>query len=154
MRIQRALQAALLLGSLSAAWAADTRSINTTWIGKVAIHGYDPVAYFDQGRPIEGEKGLATEWRGATWRFASAAHRETFLKDPERYAPQYGGFCAWAMTRGEFADVDPTAWRIVAGKLYLNYDAAIQKKWEADVPGHITAADHHWAALRDPWREK
>ena len=154
MRVKQPLLVVLLLGSLCTAWAAETRSINATWIGKVAIHGYDPVAYFDQGRPIQGEKALAAEWRGASWRFASATHRETFLKDPERYAPQYGGYCAWAMTRGEFADVDPTAWRIVSGKLFLNYDAAVQKKWERDVPGHILAADRRWAGLADPWSDR
>jgi YHS domain-containing protein len=143
----RPVLAALLLPlAVTAAAAAESRSVNASWIGKVAIHGYDPVAYFDAGRPLEGTKAFTAEWRGATWRFASAVHRDAFLADPEKYAPQYGGWCAWAMTRGEFADVDPRAWRIVEGRLYLNYDAGIQKKWERDVAGHIAAADRQWAA--------
>ncbi len=122
------------------------KPVNTTLFG-VAIKGYDPVAYFTQGKPAKGDSDFETEWNGATWRFASAAHRDAFRATPEKYAPQYGGYCAWAVSQGYTANIDPAAWKIVSGKLYLNYSADVQKKWERDVPGHITKADTQWPKL-------
>jgi len=114
----------------------------------LAIRGYDPVAYHKQGRPLEGSAQYEFVWKGATWRFASAAHRDLFKADPARYAPRYGGYCAWAVSQGYTASVDPeNAWRIVDGKLYLNYNAAVKKKWEADIPGHIQKADANWPGV-------
>jgi hypothetical protein len=80
-------------------------------------------------------------------RFASAAHRDAFVADPERYAPQYGGYCAWAVAHGKTAGVDPQAWKIVGGKLYLNYSKDIQRQWEEDVPGYVEKADANWPKL-------
>ena len=87
-------------------------------------------------------------WRDAEWRFASAAHRDAFAAAPERYAPQYGGFCAYGVARGTRVDVDPTAWRIVDGKLYLNYSQSVNRTWLNDVPGYIRQADRNWVQLR------
>lgn len=115
----------------------------------VAIRGSDPVAYFTEGRPIQGSPDFAAEWGGATWHFASGANRSRFLAEPEAYAPQYGGFCAWAVSQGYTAPIDPEAWRIVDGRLYLNYDRSIQRRWEADIPGHIARADTNWPGLKD-----
>jgi len=123
------------------------KPINATLFG-VAIKGYDPVAYFTDAKPVKGESNLSFEWMGATWRFANAAHRESFKAAPEKYAPQYGGFCAWAVSQGYTAGIDPAAWKIVNGKLYLNYSLEIQKKWEGDVPGNIAKADSNWPRLR------
>ena len=81
-----------------------------------AIEGYDPVAYFTEGHPVEGESGFAHDWMDATWYFASAENRDQFAADPDRYAPQYGGYCAWAVARGYTAKIDPEAWKIVDGK--------------------------------------
>ncbi|APE31672.1 hypothetical protein BOX17_12335 [Halomonas aestuarii] len=110
----------------------------------LAIGGTDPVAYFTEGRPVEGSPDYQLEWGDATWQFASAEHRDRFAADPEAYAPQYGGWCAWAAARGEAASTVPEAWKIVDDKLYLNYSRFIQWRWERDIPGFIEAADAHW----------
>lgn len=114
----------------------------------IAIRGTDPVAYFTEGRPTPGSPDFSAEWGGATWHFASGANRARFLADPEAFAPQYGGFCAWAVSQGYTAPIDPAAWRIVENRLYLNYDRSVQRRWEADIPGHIVRADTNWPGLR------
>lgn len=121
--------------------------VNTGLFSSTAIKGYDPVAYFTDGEPVKGSKTYTAEHQGATWRFASAEHRDLFEADPERYASQYGGYCAWAVAQGSTAGIDPEAWKIVDGKLYLNYDEEVQRKWLADVEGHIAAADANWPEL-------
>lgn len=136
----------LLVGASAGAVRAD--EIYTNWRG-LAIKGYDPVAYFTDGRPVEGDSDFEFEWRDATWRFASAAHRDLFAADPEKYAPQYGGYCAWAVSQNKKASIDPDAWRIVDGKLYLNYSLKVQRTWETDIPGFIQKADANWPELRD-----
>jgi YHS domain-containing protein len=112
-----------------------------------AIRGYDPVAYFTEGRPVEGVSAHTLEWRGATWYFASAENLEAFRAEPERFAPQYGGYCAWAVSQGYTASIDPEAWDIVDGKLYLNYNRDIQARWQGDRPGFIALADGNWPAI-------
>ena len=84
---------------------------------------------------------------GATWSFASAENRATFAADPEKFAPRYGGYCAWAVSQGYTASIDPDAWRIVDGALYLNYSLAVREEWERDIPGHIASADVNWPRL-------
>lgn len=113
-----------------------------------AIDGYDPVAYFADGKAIAGRAEYKHDWMGVTWRFASAQHRDAFAAAPEKYAPQYGGFCAWAVSQGYTAKTDPDAWRIEGGKLYLNYSKSVQAKWAQDIPGNIQKADGHWPALK------
>lgn len=127
--------------------AAALSPVNKSLLGGVAIDGYDPVAYFTDGRPVEGRKELAHEWGGATWRFASAEHRDLFAAAPEKYAPQYGGYCAWAVSNSYTADTDPQAWSIVDGRLFLNYNLEVRAKWEQDKPGNITRADRNWPKL-------
>ena len=122
--------------------------VNSSFLGGVAIEGTDPVAYFDQGRPVEGSSDFEHEWMGATWRFVSAENRDRFAADPEKYAPQYGGYCAWAVSQGYTAKIDPEAWSIVDDKLYLNYSKDVQKQWSADVPGNITKGDANWPTIR------
>lgn len=113
-----------------------------------AIHGYDPVAYFTEGAPREGSDAHTVDWNGATWRFASAANREAFLAEPERYAPQYGGYCAWGIaTKKSLYSTQPDAWSIVDGKLYLNYNAGVREQWSKDVPRFITDGDAAWPEL-------
>ena len=123
--------------------------VNKTLFGGLAIEGYDAVAYFTDGKPVAGDKRHTHAWMGATWRFASAAHRDLFAAAPEKYAPQYGGFCAWAVAHGTTAGIDPEAWTIHDGKLYLNYDRDVQAKWLADVPGYVAQGDANWPKLRD-----
>ena len=114
--------------------------------GQGAIRGYDTVAYFTEGKAIKGSPEFTVDWNGATWRFASAANRDAFADDPVRYAPQYGGHCAYAMSTGKLVPTDPEAWHIVDGKLYLNYSKRVQRRWLQDVPGFVAKADTQWAA--------
>jgi YHS domain-containing protein len=137
------LVAALVLLPIAALHA---QKVNKSWTG-LAIDGYDPVAYFTEGRPVKGEAKFEHEYGGATYRFASEANRDLFAKDPAKYAPQYGAFCAYAVSKGYTADTDPLAWKIVDGKLYLNYNASAQKAWEKDIPGNIRKGDENWPAL-------
>ena len=110
----------------------------------LAIRGADPVAYFTEGTAVPGVADYEYEWNGATWRFSSADNLATFMADPEAYAPQYGGYCAKAMSEGNLASVDPRAWKIVDGKLYLNYSQEVQAQWFEDIPGNIAKADAFW----------
>jgi YHS domain-containing protein len=113
----------------------------------IAIDGSDPVAYFTEGRPVAGTPEHEVAWNGATWRFASAENRAVFEADPEAYAPQYGGWCAWAVAEGYTASTIPDAWAIVDGKLYLNFSRGVQRRWERDIPGNIARADANWPAV-------
>ncbi|HPE48953.1 MAG TPA: YHS domain-containing (seleno)protein [Hyphomonas sp.] len=151
MKLRSALFAACLAlaPAVLAAPAANAEPpIYTGSFSDTALQGYDPVAYFEQGEAVKGSDDFTTEYIGATFKFASAADRDAFIADPAAYAPQYGGYCAWAMADGKYAKGDARYWRIVDGKLYLNYNAGIQKKWEKDVPGFISKADTHWTELR------
>jgi len=132
-----------------AAWPAGAQTLIDPIYAEdgVAIDGTDPVAYFTEGRPVAGRAEHALMWRGAEWRFASEANRAAFEADPERYAPQYGGWCAWAVAEGYTASTVPEAWAIVDGRLYLNYSRGIQRRWERDVPGNISRADGNWPRL-------
>ncbi len=109
-----------------------------------AIGGYDPVAYFKQNKPVTGSTAYTATHLGSTFRFASAANRGAFVADPAKYAPQYGGFCAYAVANGYKAKIEPDAFTIVNGKLYLNYDQSIQRRWRRDIPGHIRKGDRNW----------
>lgn len=113
----------------------------------VAIGGYDPVAYFTDARPVKGKPAFKVMWKGAVWYFASARNRQTFEADPRRYAPQFGGYCAYAVANGYTAKTDPDAWRIHDGRLYLNYSRHVRDLWLADVPGHIARARANWPAV-------
>jgi hypothetical protein len=135
---------ALALVQSGAALAVDP--VNETLLG-VAVKGTDVVAYFTEGRVREGERAHSFEWMDAKWRFASAEHRDLFAADPEKYAPAYGGYCAYAVSQGATAPIDPEAWKIVDGRLYLNLDRDIQQIWEQDVPGYIAKADENWPKL-------
>ena len=138
----------LILGGLfCAAPAAAVDPVNTGFLGNTAIEGTDPVAYFTDGQPAAGSPEHTFDWRGATWRFQSTAHRDAFAEDPEKYAPQYGGYCAYAVAHGTTAGIDPQAWTIVDGKLYLNLSPDVQREWQKDVPGYIAKADRNWPAL-------
>ncbi len=115
----------------------------------VALHGYDPVAYFKTGAPTLGKADITIVRDGVIYRFASAANRDAFQQEPARYIPQYGGFCAMGTAMGLKLDVDPQAWRIVNNKLYLNLNKDVQKKWLSDVPGHISQTNRKWTEIKD-----
>jgi YHS domain-containing protein len=113
-----------------------------------AIEGYDSVAYFTAGKPVKGSAEHSLQWNGATWHFSTAANKAAFEADPLRYAPQYGGFCAFGLSRGYKAKIDPLAWSIVKGKLYLNYNDSVQKSWSKDAAGFIAKADAAWPTVK------
>ena len=113
----------------------------------LVIRGYDPVAYFTEQKPVKGSGQFRYSWMGATWLFTSAVNRDQFAFNPTQYAPQYGGYCSYAVSKGRTTSIDPEAWRIVDGKLYLNYSRAVQQTWATDVPGNIQKADQNWPAL-------
>ncbi len=138
------LRGPIVIALVWAAFAA--QALGGTFFEKdgAAIRGYDPVAYFTQNKPVPGLPEFSAEYKGSTFRFASQANRDAFVADPERYAPQYGGYCAFGAAGGYKAKVDPAAFTVVAGKLYLNYNADVQKQWTRDIPGFIAKADKSW----------
>ena len=115
--------------------------------GNLAIRGYDPVAYFTEEKAVKGDKDFTLGWQGADWRFASAGNRDAFSEDPEKYAPQYGGYCAWAVSRNYTAPTDPDAFTLVNGKLYLNYNKRVMRQWLEDRDRNIEQADENWPAV-------
>ena len=112
-----------------------------------AVSGYDTVAYFTEGKPVKGDSKIISNYRGAVWQFSSPANKEKFDTSPERFIPQYGGYCAWAVSQNYIASANPNYWKIVDGKLYLNYNADVQKNWEKDIPGFIQKANKNWPAV-------
>lgn len=137
----------VLLSTLTAVHAAEpvnTLERSGLWGYKpsgVAIRGYDTVAYFTGGAPAEGSDRFTTQYQGATWKFASQQHLDLFKADPEKYAPQYGGYCAYGVAQDSLVKIEPENWTIVEDKLYLNYDDKLQSKWEKDIPGFVKSAD-------------
>lgn len=112
-----------------------------------AIRGYDAVAYFTKGTAIRGTPEIRVMWKGVVWHFANDAHREAFEANPRAYAPQYGGYCAYAVAQGYTMPTDPSAWRIVDGKLYLTHNTRVLKLWLRDVPRHLALSEAHWPAV-------
>ena len=113
----------------------------------LAIRGYDPVAFFTVGAPTRGKAEHSLAWNGSTWRFASAQSLAAFKAAPERYAPQFGGYCAWAVSQHYLAPGDPDYWKIVDGRLYLNANARAKELWEADQPEAIARGHANWPAV-------
>jgi YHS domain-containing protein len=131
--------ALIALSILAPAWAGEYFEKDG-----VALRGYDPVAYFSENKPVKGSPDHKAEYEGSAFHFTSKANRDAFVADPARYAPQYGGFCAFGMASGYKAATDPAAFSIVDGKLYLNYNRDVQKQWSADRPGFIAKAEKNW----------
>lgn len=140
---------AILAGLALAAPAARADGFVNVDGSGVAIHGYDPVAYFTEGAPTKGSVEHTAVWEGAVWHFATAANRDAFVAAPEKYAPQYGGWCAYGATKGYAAETDPvTAWTVRDGKLYLNWDAAVKDEWSKDIPGNLAQSEANWPAIK------
>ncbi len=125
---------------------AQSSEIFTTDEG--AIRGYDPVAYFISGKPMKGKKEFSTEWNGAHWSFASKENMEAFKASPEKYAPQYGGYCAYGTSEGHKAPTQPDAFTIVNDKLYLNYNMDVKARWSKDQHERIQKADKNWPTVK------
>jgi YHS domain-containing protein len=113
----------------------------------VAISGYDPVAYFTEKKPVKGNPAIVFEHKGAKYFFSSEANRDAFKTEPDKYAPQYGGYCAYAVAQGSTARSDPNAWTVHDGKLFLNYDKSVRTAWEKDIPGNIAKGDANWPKI-------
>lgn len=111
------------------------------------LGGYDPVSYFVGGNPAKGVAAYSAEHKGEKYQFATAQNRDAFAAAPEKYLPQYGGYCAWAAAQNQLAPGDPTIYKVVDGKLYLNYNRDVANRWEKDIPGFIRAADANWPGL-------
>jgi YHS domain-containing protein len=146
MRVMAVL-ALFVIMAFSCVKSSAVEPVNVTADG-VAIKGYDPVAYFLEGRPVQGTREFEYTWMGAKWLFASAENRALFEADPEKYAPQYGGYCAYAVSQGKTADIEPEAWNIIGGKLYLNLNKEVQELWSKDPRGYIEKADRNGPGIR------
>ncbi len=130
--------ALLLLAGLSSKAAGNLSQVT------IAIKGYDTVAYFNSGKAIKGKEEYTFQWRSKIWYFSNKENKDLFATNPEKYAPQYDGYCAWAMTEARKAETDPEVWKIVNGKLYLNCSKEAYEKWSKDIPGNIKKADTNW----------
>jgi YHS domain-containing protein len=124
--------------------------VTSAWAGEfyekggVAIKGYDPVAFFTDKKPVKGSPQHTAEYKGSVFHFASKGSRDLFVANPAKYAPQYNGFCAFGTAGGYKAAIDPVAFTVVDGKLYLNYNTDVRKQWSADIPGFVAKADKNW----------
>ena len=151
MKLRTLLAAAMIAAGPVAVSApaafADKDPIYTAKRSNLALQGYDTVAYFTVGEPTKGSADYTTTYEGAEFRFSSEENLSLFLAEPAKYAPQYGGYCAWAVAKGQTAKGDARRWAVVDGKLYLNYNKGIQKKWDKDRAGFITSANENWPTV-------
>ena len=138
----RLLLALLTGATLAACTSLGAKPIFSDEAG--ALRGYDPVDYFNEERPVKGDPAHAYRYQGADFYFSSAENRARFIDNPEAFLPQYGGYCAYGMSRNFVVSSDPQAFTIVDGKLYLNYSLKVRNTWLKDVPGHIAKADRNW----------
>jgi YHS domain-containing protein len=143
-----AVAAALSVAAIPAYAVKNTGGEYNTLFAGLGAKGYDVVAYFTDGKPVAGSDRYTAEYGGVKWQFATREHRDAFAADPARYAPQYGGFCSWGVSQGKLFDVDPAnGWKIVDGKLYLNFNADINGTFARDAHGFIAKAERQWPAL-------
>jgi YHS domain-containing protein len=138
----------VLTTPLRAGVPGSTSQVNVDAQG-VALRGYDPVAYFDEGKPAHGSQSISTSYQGARYLFASESHRKLFLQDPKKYVPAYGGFCAVGTSFGEKVDADPETGKVVNGTLYVNYNAKTKTVFDGDTQGTISRADKNWRDVKD-----
>lgn len=143
------LQSALLFFLLVSGTSLSAQNSTKINVDKnqLAIQGYDPVAYFEDHKPVKGSDAFKFKFENAVYQFASQSHLNTFKKNPEKYVPEYGGYCAYGVSKGYAVSIDPTAWSIVEGKLYLNYSHNVQNKWNDDKPGFIKKANQNWPTV-------
>ena len=141
----RILASMVLSLAVLAAHAAGESNVDPSGL---ALKGYDPVAYFTENKPVKGRTEFTAQHEGATYRFSSAANRDAFTAAPAKYSPQYGGYCAFGMAAGYKAPIEPDAWTVVDGKLYLNYSQSVRRQWSRDIPGYLRKADANWPSIR------
>lgn len=146
MKVTRRTSLALFCAAIAAPVFAATPKTFTGSDG-FAINGYDPVGYFNASTPVKGSTDYKSDHGGATYLFASAQNKAAFDADPSAFAPQYGGYCAYAVSRGYTAKTDPDAWTIEGGKLYLNFNKVVRALWARDIEGNIAKADENWPGV-------
>ena len=148
MTTKKSLLSAMVLPLvLATALLAQTAPAIYTTKSNLALSGYDAVSYFKDGKPMAGKPEFSYKWMDATLRFSSAENRDAFKAEPEKYAPQYGGYCAFGTSQGHLVPGDPQAWKVVDDRLYLNYNKDVQKFWLQDIPGNIQKADENYPKL-------
>ena len=147
------LMTGMFVAASGPARAEPIAAIDTERSPGIAVSGYDPVAYFTEGRPVRGLARFSLRHKGAEWRFASAANRDRFVADPARYSPQFGGYCAYAVSEGRTASSDPEAWTIRDGRLYLNYDREVAVEWLKDVDRRVRQGHANWPTIARDARE-
>jgi YHS domain-containing protein len=123
-------------------------SLAVSVVHAAGLDGRDPISYFTSGQPTKGSEGITADYRGETYRFSSTENRAVFVADPEKYLPQYGGYCAYAVAKGQLAPGDPAVFKVVDGKLYLNVNRSIAERWQQDIPGFIRSADTNWPKIK------
>ena len=143
----RLAMASLAAGGAPAAAFAAKPEIYTGFLSNSAVGGYDTVAYFTVGRPVKGSNRFKTRWKGADWYFSSRENLEKFKANPQAYAPQYGGYCAYGVSQNAAVKGDPLLWKIVNGKLYLNINRQVVNIWNKDIDGYIAKANRHWPGV-------
>lgn len=148
MKFSKSLKIAAAAGALLVSSFSFASPINTG-ANDLAIGGYDPVAYFTVNKAVEGSAKFTATHQGAVYHFSNAENRDLFLTDAQKYAPQFGGYCAMGVALNKKLDIDPTAFYIAGDKLYLNLNKAVQKKWLTDVPGHLKTANEIWPGIED-----
>jgi YHS domain-containing protein len=144
-RLSKLLMVSVAALISNAAWALDP--IYTGYFSDQAIKGYDTVAYFTENKPVEGKEQFSTEYMQANWLFSSQENLQLFKANPEKYVPQYGGYCAYAVSQNSTASIKPELFTIQDGKLYLNYNESVNQKWSANKEDYIELADKHWPGL-------
>lgn len=146
--MSKTLKIAVMMLAFISFNAFSAKNIYTGWFSNKAVSGYDAVAYFTENKAVRGNPRFKYQYKKVEWYFSSEKHLKLFKESPERYMPQYGGFCAWAIAKKKSrAPGDPNFWKIVDGKLYLNYDKKVQDDWLKDIPGFIKRADKNWPEM-------
>jgi len=143
--IRIAVVTVLMLAALAV--SASAKELNNLDGNGVALQGYDPVAFFTDNRPVRGDQQFQTQYRGATYYFTSAEHKATFDKEPAKYEPQFGGFCAYGASRGKTVPIKIEAWQIVNGRLLMQYNLDVKGKFNSDPQGNLNKADKNWPGL-------
>jgi YHS domain-containing protein len=143
--MRTALATVMILVTLSGLTLA--KELNNLDADQVALQGYDPVGFFTENRPVKGNQQFQSQYHGATYYFASAEHKAAFERDPAKYEPQFGGFCAYGASRGKAVPIKIEAWQIVNGRLLMQYDLDVKAKFNNDLQGNLTKADKNWPGL-------
>ena len=143
----KTLVTSIVATALLSASALAGELVNVAGASKIALNGYDPVAFFADGKPVNGSPAITAEHKGATYLFATEEHKKMFAQSPEKFAPQFGGYCAYGVAVGHLFPIDINTWQVRSGKLYLNLNPAVLKEFNADFDGNLGKATANWPGL-------